>query len=118
MTFLHEFCAYEEDGIPGMRQVGGSEHTVLHQALTRLMCNELGIPLRPGEASPIKVRATGHIGQHKPASYKCKYDAGFLGRCVLRRDIFGGSARVRGMVSRRASAITHVVPHSASRDLV
>jgi hypothetical protein len=34
-----------------MRQVGGSELTVPHQALTRLMCNELGIPL-PGEATP------------------------------------------------------------------
>jgi len=52
VTFLHEFCAYEEDGIPSMRQVGGSEHTVPHQALTRLMCNELGIPLRPREATP------------------------------------------------------------------
>jgi len=51
VTFLHEFCAYEEDGIPSMRQVGGSEHTVPHQSLTRLMCNELGIPL-PGEATP------------------------------------------------------------------
>jgi len=52
VTFLHEFCAYEEDGIPSMRQVGGSEHTVPHQSLTRLMCNELGIPLRPSEATP------------------------------------------------------------------
>jgi IS605 OrfB family transposase len=51
VTFLHEFCAYEEDGIPSMGQVGGSEHTVPHQALTRLVCNELGIPL-PGEATP------------------------------------------------------------------
>ena len=51
VTFLHEFCAYEEDGIPSMRQVGGSEHTVPHQSLTRLICNELGIPL-PGEATP------------------------------------------------------------------
>jgi hypothetical protein len=51
VTFLHEFCAYEEDGIPSMRQVGGSEHTVPRQSLTRLMCNELGIPL-PGEATP------------------------------------------------------------------
>jgi IS605 OrfB family transposase len=52
VTFLHEFCAYEEDGIPSMRQVGGSEPTVPHQSLTRLMCNELGIPLRPSEATP------------------------------------------------------------------
>ena len=52
VTFLHEFCAYEEDGIPSMRQVGGSEHTVPHQALTRLMCNELGVPLLPSEATP------------------------------------------------------------------
>jgi IS605 OrfB family transposase len=52
VTFLHEFCAYEEDGIPSMRQIGGSEHTVPHQSLTRLMCNELGIPLRPSEATP------------------------------------------------------------------
>ena len=52
VTFLHEFCAYEEDGIPNMRQVGGSEHTVPHQALTRLMCNELGVPLLPSEATP------------------------------------------------------------------
>jgi len=52
VTFLHEFCAYEEDGIPSMGQVGGSEHTVPHQSLTRLMCNELGIPLNPSEATP------------------------------------------------------------------
>lgn len=52
VTFLHEFCAYEGDGIPSMRQVGGSELTVPHQALTRLVCNELGIPLRPREATP------------------------------------------------------------------
>lgn len=52
VTFLHEFCAYEEDGIPSMRQVGGSEHTVPHQALTRLMCNELGISLKSREATP------------------------------------------------------------------
>ena len=51
-TFLHEFCAYEEDGIPSMRQVGGSEHTVPHQSLTRLMCNELGVPLLPSEVTP------------------------------------------------------------------
>jgi hypothetical protein len=52
VTFLHEFCAYEEDGILSMRQVGGSEHTVPHQSLTRLMCNELGVPLLPSEATP------------------------------------------------------------------
>jgi len=52
VTFLHEFCAYEEDGIPSMGQVEGSEHTVPHQSLTRLMCNELGIPLKPSEATP------------------------------------------------------------------
>ena len=64
VTFLHEFCAYEEDGIPTMRQVGGSEHTVPHQALTRLMCNELGIPLRPREATPNQ--GTGDW-PHRPA---------------------------------------------------
>jgi hypothetical protein len=52
VTFLHEFCAYEEDGIPSMRQVGGSEPTVPYQALTRLVCNELGVPLLPSEATP------------------------------------------------------------------
>ena len=52
VTFLHEFCAYEGDGIPSMRQVGGSEHTVPHQSLTRLMCDELGVPLLPREATP------------------------------------------------------------------
>jgi len=52
VTFLHEFCAYEEDGIPSMRQVGGSEPTVPHQSLTRLVCNELGVPLLPREATP------------------------------------------------------------------
>jgi IS605 OrfB family transposase len=51
VTFLHEFCAYEEDGIPSMRQVGGSEPTVPHQSLTRLMCNELGMTL-PRKATP------------------------------------------------------------------
>jgi hypothetical protein len=64
VTFLHEFCAYEEDGIPSMGQVGGSEHTVPHQALTRLMCNELGIPLRPREATPNQ--GTGDW-PHRPA---------------------------------------------------
>ncbi len=52
VTFLHEFCAYEKDGIPSMKRVGGSEQTVPHQSLTRLMCNELGIPLKPSEATP------------------------------------------------------------------
>jgi IS605 OrfB family transposase len=52
VTFLHEFCAYEGDGIPSMRQVGGSELTVPHQALTCLVCDELGVPLRPSEATP------------------------------------------------------------------
>jgi len=52
VTFLHEFCAYEGDGIPSTRRLGGSEHTVPHQALTRLVCNELGILLMPREATP------------------------------------------------------------------
>ena len=64
VTFLHEFCAYEEDGIPSMRQVGGSEHIVPHQSLTRLMCNELGIPLKPSEATPNQ--GTGDW-PHRPA---------------------------------------------------
>ncbi len=53
VTFLHEFCAYEGDGIPSRGFRGGSGLTVPHQSLTRLMCNELGIPLlTPGEATP------------------------------------------------------------------
>jgi hypothetical protein len=51
VTFLHEFCAYEEDGIPSMRQVGGSELTVPHQSLTRLVCSELGVPLLQDDGS-------------------------------------------------------------------
>lgn len=50
LTALHEFCADEGDGIPSTGRVGGSELTVPHQALTRLMCNELG--LLPREATP------------------------------------------------------------------
>lgn len=51
LTFLHESCTYEGDGIPSRGFRGGSGPTVPHQSLTRLMCNELGIPL-PGEATP------------------------------------------------------------------
>jgi len=51
LTFLHESCAYEGDGIPSRGFRGGSGLTVPHQPLTRLMCSELGIPL-PGEATP------------------------------------------------------------------
>ncbi len=50
LTVLHEFCAYEGDGIPSAGRVGGSPLTVAHQSLTRLMCNELG--LLPSEATP------------------------------------------------------------------
>jgi IS605 OrfB family transposase len=50
LTFLHESCAYEGDGIPSRESCGGSGLTVPHQPLTRLMCSELGIPL-PGEAT-------------------------------------------------------------------
>ncbi len=51
LTVLHEFCADEGDGIPSAGRVGGSEQTVPHQSLTRLMCSELGIPLLR-EATP------------------------------------------------------------------
>jgi len=53
LTFLHESCAYEGDGIPSRGFRGGSGLTVPRQSLTRLMCSELGIPLPvPGEATP------------------------------------------------------------------
>jgi IS605 OrfB family transposase len=51
LTFLHESCAYEGDGIPSRGFRGGSGLTVPYQPLTRLMCSELGIPL-PGKATP------------------------------------------------------------------
>jgi IS605 OrfB family transposase len=51
LTFLHESCAHEGDGIPSRGRRGGSGLTVPSQSLTRLMCSELGIPL-PGEATP------------------------------------------------------------------
>jgi hypothetical protein len=61
VTFLHEFCAYEEDEILSIGRVGGSELTVPHQALTRLVCNELDVPLLPREATPNQgTRGVGH----------------------------------------------------------
>jgi len=53
LTFLHESCAYEGDGIPSRGFLWGSGLTVPYQPLTRLMCSELGIPLPlPREATP------------------------------------------------------------------
>jgi len=60
MTSLEEFCADEGGGIPSMKRFKGRGLTVPHPSwMARLMCNELGIPLTPREATPKQGKGEG-----------------------------------------------------------
>jgi hypothetical protein len=61
-----------------LEKLAESEFDRTLQTAGELKATEFHSSLGREYVREMKVRAAGHIGQHKPASYESKYDVGFL----------------------------------------